>query len=73
MQIRHEQSILLKFFKFLLNSNTEALDLTKQGKFLQMSVTVKCTEFVPYTVDFADGSNREGPFLRLCHKFLPLK
>ena len=30
-----------------------------------MSVPLKCTEFVPYTVEFADGSDREGPFLRL--------
>ena len=30
-----------------------------------MSVTVKCTEFVPSTVDFADGCDRESAFLRL--------
>ena len=29
LQIMHEQSILPKVFKFLLNSNIEALDLTK--------------------------------------------
>ena len=38
-----------------------------------MSVPLKCTEFVPYTVDFADGSDRDGPFLRLYGKFLLLK
>ena len=37
-----------------------------------MSVPLKCTEFVPYTVDFADGNDREGPFLRLYDKFLLL-
>ena len=34
---------------------------------------IKCTEFVPYTVDFADGSAREGPFHRLYGTFLLLK
>ena len=39
-----------------------------------MSVPLKCTEFVPSrTVDSADGSDREGPFLRLYDKFLLLK
>ena len=37
-----------------------------------MSVPLKCTEFVPYNVDFADDNDREGPFLRL-YKFLLLK
>ena len=35
-----------------------------------MSVPLKCTEFVPYTVDLADGRDKEGPFLRLYDKFL---
>ena len=60
----YEQSVLPKVFKFLLNSNTEALDITKQGRLFQMNILLKCTEFVSYTVDFADGSDREGPFLR---------
>ena len=38
-----------------------------------MSVPLKCTEFVPYIGDFADGNDREGPFLRLYDKFLILK
>ena len=67
----HEQSILPKVFKFLLNSNNEALDLTKWGRLFQMSVPLKCTEFIQYTVDFADG--RGCPFLRLYDKFLLLK
>ena len=37
-----------------------------------MNVPLKCTEFVPYTVDFADANDREGSFLRL-YKFLLLK
>ena len=57
----------------ILNSNTEALDLTKLGKLFQTSVPLKCTEFVPYTVDFADGSDREGHCLSLYDKFLLLK
>ena len=64
LQIMHEQSILPKVFKFLLNSNTEALDLTKQGRLFQMSVPLKYIEFAPYTVDFADGSDK------LYNKFL---
>ena len=36
-----------------LNSNTEAVDLAKQGRLFQISVPLKCTEFVPHTVDFA--------------------
>ena len=35
LQIRHEQPILPKVFKFLLHSNTEALDLTKKGRLFQ--------------------------------------
>ena len=69
----HKQSILPEVLKLLLNSNTDALDLTKQEKLFQISKPLKCTEFIPYTVDFADGSNREGPFLRLYDKFLVLK
>ena len=38
-----------------------------------MSLPLKCTEFVPYTVDLADGSDRGGPFLKLYDKFLLLK
>ena len=38
-----------------------------------MSVPLKCTEFVPCTVDFADGSDRGGPYLRLYDKSLLLK
>ena len=38
-----------------------------------MRVTLKCTEFVPYTKDFADGSDREGPLLRIHDKFSLLK
>ena len=38
-----------------------------------MSVLLKSTEFVPYTVDFADGNDREDPFLRIYDKFLLLK
>ena len=53
-----------KVFKILLNSSTEVLDLTKQGRLFQMSLPLKCTEFVPYTIDFADGNNREDHFLR---------
>ena len=68
-----KQSILPKVFKFLLNSNTKALDLTKQGRLFQMSVPSKCTELVPYTADFADGSDREGPFFRLYDRLLLLK
>ena len=37
-----------------------------------MRVSFKCTEFVPYTKDSADGSDREGPLLRV-HKFSLLK
>ena len=69
MQIMHEQSVFPRLFKFLLNSNNEELDLAKQGRLFQMSIPLKCTEFVPYTVDIADGSDREGPFLRLYGKF----
>ena len=69
----HKQSILPEVLKLLLNSNIDALDLTKQEKLFQISKPLKCTEFIPYTVDFADGSNREGPFLRLYDKFLVLK
>ena len=70
-KIRYEQSILPKVFKFLLNSNTEALDLTKQvGRLFQVSITLKYTEFAPYAVGFADGNDRAGPFLRLYSKFL---
>ena len=29
-----------------------------------MNLPLKCTEFVPYTIDFADGNNREDHFLR---------
>ena len=38
-----------------------------------MSVHLKCTEFVSYTVDFADCSGGEGPFLKFYGKFLLLK
>ena len=38
-----------------------------------MSVPSKCTELVPYTVDFADGSDRECPFFRLYDRLLLLK
>ena len=38
-----------------------------------MSLPLECTQFVPYTVDFADGSDREGPFLRLYDKISLLK
>ena len=38
-----------------------------------MRVPLKCTEFFPYNVDFADGFDREGPFFRLYNKFLILK
>ena len=69
----HEQSVFPKVFKFLLNSNNEALDWRKQGRLFQMSVPLKCTEFIPCTVDFADGSDREDPFFRLYGKFLLLK
>ena len=37
-----------------------------------MSVPLKCTEFVPYTVDVADVNDRECPFLGL-YEFLLLK
>ena len=40
---------------------------------IPVECTFKCTEFIPYTVDFADGNNRESPFLRLYDKFLQLK
>ena len=43
------------------------------GKVLPDERTFKCTEFVPYTVDFVDGNDREGSFLRLYDKFLLLK
>ena len=36
-----------------------------------MSVPLKCKEFVPSRT--GDGSDREGPFLRLYDKFLLLK
>ena len=39
----------------------------------QISVPLKCIELFPYTVDFADDKDREGPFLRLQDKFLLLK
>ena len=35
--------------------------------------SIKCIEFVPYTVEFADGSGREDSFLRLYGMFLLLK
>ena len=38
-----------------------------------MSIPLKCTEFVPHTVDFSNGNGREGPFLKLYDKFLQLK
>ena len=38
-----------------------------------MSLPLKCTEFVPYTVDFADGSDREDHCLSLYDTFLLLK
>ena len=65
--------MLSKALKFFSNATTEALDLTKQGRLFQISVTLKCTEFFPYTVDFVDGNGREGPFLRLYDTFLLLK
>ena len=43
------------------------------GWVFQMSVPLKCTESVPYTVDFANGYGREGPFLRLYDTFFQLK
>ena len=61
--------MLHKVFNFFLCSNTEALDLTKQERLFLMSVPLKCTEFVPYTVDFADGKDRQYPFLRLYGSF----
>ena len=41
LQIMHEQSILPKVFKFLLNSNTEALDFNKTGKVIPYERTFK--------------------------------
>ena len=38
-----------------------------------MSEPLKSREFVPDIVDFADDSDRKGPFLRLYDKFLLLK
>ena len=38
-----------------------------------MNIPLKCTKFVPYTVDFADGNDRELHFFRLSDKFLLLK
>ena len=38
-----------------------------------MGVPLKQTEFVPYTVDFADGYGRKGSFLRLHDKCLLVK
>ena len=35
-----------------------------------MSVPLKCIELVPYTVDFADGNDRKGPFPRLHDTFV---
>ena len=35
-----------------------------------MSAPLKCTEFVPYTVVFADENDIEIPLLRLHDKFL---
>ena len=67
------KSIFHKVFKFFfLNSSNDALDLTKYVRLFQMSVLLKYTEFLTYTVDFPDGSDREGPFLRL-YTFLLLK
>ena len=69
----HESQYFIKSLNFFLNSNNEALDLTKYGMLFQMSVPLKYTEFVTYAVDFADGSDREDPFLILYDKFLLLK
>ena len=66
----HEQRILPKFFKFLLNSNTKPLDLTKQGRLFQTSVPLECTKSTPHTVDSTDGNDRVDPLLRLHDKFL---
>ena len=55
--------MLPKVFKFLSNLNTEALDLTKYGRLFQMSITLKCTGFVPHTVDFADSNDKEDTLL----------
>ena len=38
-----------------------------------MNISLKCTKFVPYTVKFADGYGREGPFFILCDKLIQLK
>ena len=46
------------------------MDLTKKRRSLEMNIPLKCNEFVPHTVDFADGNDRAGPLLRLYDKFL---
>ena len=45
----------------------------KKGKLFEMIVPLKCTEFVSYVANFADGNDREGPFFRLHDKILLLK
>ena len=60
--------MLPNVFRFLLNSNTEALDLTK-GKLFQLCAPLKWKGFFPYTVDFIDDNDRPRLLVR-CDKFL---
>ena len=50
---------------FFLNSNWigSGIRFTKKSKSLEMSIPLKCKEFVSYTVDFADANDRAGSLL----------
>ena len=63
---KDEQSIFTKTFKFLLNWNTEEINREVYIK-CAFKKPLKCTEFVPYTLDFADSNTREGPLLNDTH------
>ena len=51
--IKQPQSISLKLFMLLLNSQTDLLDCMQLGTLFQIRDPRKCTESVPYYVDLA--------------------
>ena len=51
-----------KVFRFVLNSDTEEMELVRKIRLFQISVPLKCTEFVP---EFARANGKAGLLLRL--------